>query len=267
MDIRDLYRDPSPAAQPGAESMRITGRRGAILSLLYTPGAAPAPAVLLSHGFPGSEQNLDLAQALRRMGFAVLTYHYSGSWGSDGDFSFRSCLEDAETVLEALKRHSAVDASRLYAVGHSMGGFVTAHLLAGHPELRAGVLICPWDVARSYALPEAHESLKYVLDCGYGWLRGVTEEKFHAELAQDTDSLRLDKLAPRLAGKPVYCIGALSDTDTPLELNQRPLRDAMLAAGAGDLFRYEELPGDHSFSGGRIMLLDSVCRYLAEQES
>ena len=267
MDIRDLYRDPSPAVHPGAESMRIMGRRGAILSLLYTPGTSPAPAVLLSHGFPGSEQNMDLAQALRRMGFAVMTYHYSGSWGSDGDFSFRNCLEDAETILETLKQHSAVDASCIYAVGHSMGGFITAHLLARHPELRAGVLICPWDVARSYALPEAHEKLKYVLDCGYGWLRGVSETTFHAELAQDTDSLRLDKLAPQLVGKPVYCIGASEDEDTPLEFNQRPLRDAMLAAGADDRFRYEELPGDHSFNSGRIMLLDTICRYLAEREN
>lgn len=35
-------------------------------------GAGPHPTVVLLHGFPGNEKNLDLAQALRRDGFNVL---------------------------------------------------------------------------------------------------------------------------------------------------------------------------------------------------
>src|SRR5215831_15659996 len=34
------------------------------------------PTVLTLHGLPGNEQNLDLAQALRRAGYNVLSFHY-----------------------------------------------------------------------------------------------------------------------------------------------------------------------------------------------
>jgi pimeloyl-ACP methyl ester carboxylesterase len=49
-------------------------------------GKGPHPTLLLLHGFPGNEQNLDLAQAARRAGWNVLTLHYRGSWGSPGPF-------------------------------------------------------------------------------------------------------------------------------------------------------------------------------------
>ena len=35
--------------------------------------------MILFHGLPGNEQNLDLAQAIRRANWNVLTLHYRGS--------------------------------------------------------------------------------------------------------------------------------------------------------------------------------------------
>ena len=43
------------------------------------------------HGLPGNERNLDLAQAIRRAGWDVLTFTYRGAWGSPGDFSISQC--------------------------------------------------------------------------------------------------------------------------------------------------------------------------------
>ena len=272
MDIRAVFdqvarRDPTP----DSFSLLIEGKRGNLFSLLSTPGGQSLhPAVILSHGYPGNEQNMDLMQFLRAMGFAVLTYHYSGSWGSDGDFSFRSCLEDANTVLDYLLRHAAdyaIDPKRIYAVGHSMGGFVTTHLLASRQELRGGVLIAPWDVARTYALSagddECRRNLEEVLACGYGWLRGVTPEAFAAELAQDTDALRLDKLAPKLEKVPILCLSGKEDVVTPPHLHQLPLRDAL--AGS-NVFRHVTLPGDHCFQAYRPLLWETVGEYLLELE-
>ena len=51
-------------------------------------GAGPHPTVVLLHGLPGNEKNLDLAQAMRRAGWNVITFNYRGSWGSPGTFSF-----------------------------------------------------------------------------------------------------------------------------------------------------------------------------------
>ena len=79
----------------------LHGRRGRLLSVLYTAGGEGLhPVVLLLHGIPGCEKNIDLAQDLRRAGFHVLMFHYSGSWGSDGDYALAHNLEDAETALD-----------------------------------------------------------------------------------------------------------------------------------------------------------------------
>jgi pimeloyl-ACP methyl ester carboxylesterase len=49
--------------------------------LYIAAGEGPHPNVLLLHGLPGNEQNIDLAQSMRRAGWNVLTFHYRGSWG------------------------------------------------------------------------------------------------------------------------------------------------------------------------------------------
>jgi len=38
--------------------------------------------VVLLHGYPGNERNLDLAQARRRDGWDIVFFHYRGAWGS-----------------------------------------------------------------------------------------------------------------------------------------------------------------------------------------
>ena len=66
-------------------------------------GAGAHPTLVLFHGLPGNEQNLDLAQAVRRAGWHVVTLHYRGSWGSPGSFRFAHTLEDARAVLAYLR--------------------------------------------------------------------------------------------------------------------------------------------------------------------
>src|SRR5271154_1397645 len=61
---------------------------------LLASGVETHRTVILLHGFPGYEQNMDLAQALRRDGWNVLAVHYRGAWGSEGSFSFKHCMQD-----------------------------------------------------------------------------------------------------------------------------------------------------------------------------
>ena len=108
-----------------------------INAVLYTAaGQGSHPTVLLLHGIPGNEQNLDLARAAQRAGWNVLTLHYRGSWGSPGSYSFTHCLEDAAAAVDWLRdpRSTAaanIDRARIVVVGHSLGGFIAAYL-AGH---------------------------------------------------------------------------------------------------------------------------------------
>ena len=103
--ITDPPRDAAHPPQPVAFVLKAPDGAGAMNALLWQAGGAGAhPTLLLFHGFPGNEQNLDLAQAARRAGWHVLTLHYRGSWGSPGEFHFRQVPEDAAAVIAWLRQ-------------------------------------------------------------------------------------------------------------------------------------------------------------------
>lgn len=73
------------AKRPDLYGIIIPGKRGRLLSVLYTAeGDGVHPTVILLHGIPGCEQNFDLAQALRRVGFHVLTFITAEIGGATG---------------------------------------------------------------------------------------------------------------------------------------------------------------------------------------
>ena len=71
--------DQSP---PRIEELTIKSHGMRMPGLAYlAAGNGPHPTVLLLHGYPGNEKNLDVAQALRRLGWNVVFFHYRGAWG------------------------------------------------------------------------------------------------------------------------------------------------------------------------------------------
>src|SRR5581483_4523391 len=98
-------------------------------------GAGAHPTLVICHGLPGNEKNLDLAQAVRRAGWNAITFNYRGSWGSPGSFRFAQVPEDASAVLAWIRRPDVagrlrVDPHRIVLAGHSMGGWATARAAA-----------------------------------------------------------------------------------------------------------------------------------------
>lgn len=78
-----IYTDPTPdAAHPARmQVLHIPSHGETINGIAYVAaGAGEHPAVVLLHGLPGNEKNLDLAQAIRRAGWTVVTFNYRGSW-------------------------------------------------------------------------------------------------------------------------------------------------------------------------------------------
>jgi len=88
------------ANPPSMDAFQIPSHDGKLNALFYSAaGAGPHHTVVLLHGFPGNEKNLDLAQAIRRAGWNVLYFDYRGSWGAPGSFSFSNAMEDTRTSL------------------------------------------------------------------------------------------------------------------------------------------------------------------------
>src|ERR1700735_2715339 len=137
--------DPAPdKANPASMATVQVPSHGALLNgLVYVAaGAGPHPVVVLLHGFPGNEKNLDLAQSIRRAGWNVLYFNYRGSWGSPSDFSFTHCIEDVQSAIAYLRdpanaKKLRVDSTPLVLIGHSMGGFMTIQGAANDPAIKA----------------------------------------------------------------------------------------------------------------------------------
>ena len=144
-----IFTDPLPdKAHPARmEVLHIPSGGVEINGLAYlAAGAGPHPTLVLCHGWPGNEKNLDLAQAVRRAGWNVVTFNYRGSWGSPGNFRFAQNPQDAAAVLAYLRDPAnatklGVDTRRMVLMGHSMGGWVTTQVASNDDGLLGAGLI------------------------------------------------------------------------------------------------------------------------------
>lgn len=128
-----------------------------------TRSSSPLPQRIQRRSSPATV--VRLAQVLRRAGWTVVTFHYTGSWGSGGRFTLRNGISDAHALFEALQsppvaERWGVDPKRILIVGHSYGGYVAARAASEERGVIGVVLLAPWDIsydARTWsAMPRAH---------------------------------------------------------------------------------------------------------------
>lgn len=254
--------------RPAFHTILIKGKRGNLFSVLYSAGGEkPSPTVLLLHGIPGNEQNEDLAQYLRRIGFNVLTFHYSGCFGSSGDYSLKNNLQDAETVLDFIlnDKEFGFDKTKIFAVGHSLGSFVCGQILAKRKEIKAGVFITPCNIGRLFEIekesPNLYQKTVDFLEETRLWLVGVKENQFLTEVENHKKDYPLESLAPKIAKKPIFVIEGLLDEATPPKFHSKPFISALKSQNTENL-RVKSFETDHFLSDKRLELLEEVGDFL-----
>lgn len=252
---------PADAANPAhMDVLHIPSGEVKLNAIAYVPaGAGPHPVVVLLHGLPGNEKNLDLAQAMRRAGWTVVAPNYRGSWGSPGTFSFRGNLADARAVLAYVRdpAHAAelkADPKKIVLMGHSMGGWVTTQVAAADPALAGAVLISAADVGRIGAMPE--EARVKLASENMEALAGVTAESMAAEMATLGDA-SFAAAAPGLAAHPLLVL----TSDDGLAPGAEAL--AAEVAKHGGKPDVVHVAADHGWNGARIRLESEVLTWLA----
>ncbi len=252
------------AHPPAIVELNFKSHGDRLNGILYqADGAGPHPTVMLLHGYPGNEKNLDLAQSMRRAGYNVLFFHYRGAWGSGGVFSYSHVVEDvasASAYLRANHGDLRVDANRILMVGHSMGGFAALQGAANDEAIKCVAGIAPADVgllARAVvADPERAKGFAAGAD-NLTMLNGWSGEAALADLAANGKRFDVPALAPKLAGKSVLLIAGDKDTVLAPDIFHAPMVAAYEAQGDIDL-AHTIISGDHSFNWSRIKLIDTI---------
>jgi pimeloyl-ACP methyl ester carboxylesterase len=266
--------DPTPdKTNPAAmETFQIPSHGAKLNALAYiATGAGPHPVVILLHGFPGNEKNLDLAQTIRRAGWDVLYFDYRGSWGSPGDFSFTHSIEDTQSAITYLR--DPANAKKLRAnptdivlIGHSMGGFMARYVGANDPAIKAIALISAADmgVDRMQSIPPDHRSdairplAEHLAAEGMAPLAGCTPESLAQEVATNATAWNIPNLAPKLATRPVLVI----TSDDGLAPSNDAFVEALHRIGDTQV-KTIHMATDHSYSDHRIALQQAVLEALA----
>lgn len=260
---------PRDAANPAANVQLLVPSHGVGMNGLFflAAGAGPKPTMLLLHGLPGNERNLDLAQAVRRAGWNVLTFTYRGAWGSPGRFSIENAMADSRAALAYLRTPAAaaafkVDRSRLVIAGHSMGGLAAALTAADDAALAGTVLLDAWDIgatAEWMAADPAKNRAAFIADTndlGHA-LVGATAETLADEVRRKGPGWRLTRRAAGLARAPLLSIYARHG----IAADNRTLA-AAVGQQPGARVTARELDSDHAFADSRIALSQAVVDWL-----
>jgi pimeloyl-ACP methyl ester carboxylesterase len=256
-----LFTDPpADAAHPARMAvLHIPSGGVAINGVAYVPaGAGPHPTVVLLHGLPGNEKNLDLAQVMRRAGWTVVTFNYRGSWGSPGTFSFKGNLDDAKAVLAYVRDPAnaaklAADPKRIVIMGHSMGGWVASQVGAADPDLAGVVLISAADVGRLGAAPlpvrlmTARENMES--------LAGVTSVSMAQQMAALT-AYSFAAAAPGLSKRPLL---VLTSDDGLAPEAEKLVMDVKQRGGR---VKVVHAATDHGWNSARVRLETEVLTWL-----
>jgi dienelactone hydrolase len=231
--------------------------------VLTANGAGPHPGVLLLHAYPGFEQNLDLAQALRRLGYSVFTFHYRGTWGSGGAFSWDRSLEDVGHALAHLRENAnrfRIDPARVALVGHSFGGILSLRAGPGSDDFSCVVSLAPEDWTQWLGTEDDRQSIVDYL-AGVHAVEGYSPEHALADLITDQDEWMLDTVMRGLGDAPVLLVNASEDSsfDTPTRERYTTLARE---SGATALTSVTIEEADHSFNARRIALIETVTEWM-----
>ena len=267
-----LLSKPEGEAKASMESMQIPSHGSLMNALVYVAaGTGPHPVVILLHGFPGNERNLDLAQDIRRAGWDVLYFNYRGSWGTPGDFSFSHGIEDVAAAIAYLRqpenaRRLRLDSSRIVLVGHSMGGFMAVQAASADPAVKGIAMISAADMAGTFGQMQAQGSRAgAVKDMGAALakegmapLSGCTPESLATDLADHATAWAFRSMVGALKDRPAFVI----TSDDGLAPADNAFAAALRKAGDKQVTTLH-LPTDHSYSDQRTELSRAVLQWVA----
>jgi pimeloyl-ACP methyl ester carboxylesterase len=255
--LKDIaWDDSSPA---GFIELAIPSGSSVMQGFLYKAnGGRKHPTLLLLHGFPGNERNLDLAQVVRAHGWNVIYFNYRGSWGSKGQFSFKNCVEDVVNVVEFCKKYQdslQIDTSNIVLFGHSMGGWICLKALQQLPNVKKGFALSTWNIYGEFKNIKSKQQIitKVKAEGGEVFVLTTPTTEIYETVVKEPDYFNLVSDAGALSNKQIIMLDEHS--------NNKEIADAIKTSNKA-YFDYEVWRTDHPFTNKRISLINKVLEFL-----
>lgn len=241
-------------------------------TMLLASGKGPHPLIILMHGFPGNEINLDLAHVFRRQGFNVFIFHYRGCWGSEGNYSWKFLTEDLDAAIKFLKLTESkekyrLDSNKIILIGYSMGGFAALFYSVFHEEIKNVVSIAGFNSGAFGEIleinKEIYEHSIQKIQNAIPFIKNTTAENLLNELITYKNEWNLLNYISKLSLKNLLLIGAKYDTTAPIEIHHIPLVASFNLINAENVEEYI-LECGHSFLDKRIELAKIISNWLSK---
>jgi pimeloyl-ACP methyl ester carboxylesterase len=254
--LKDLTWDKASPA--GSTELFIPSANSQLAGLVYRAnGVQKHPTLLLLHGYPGNERNLDMAQVVRAHGWNVIYFNYRGSWGSAGNFSFKNCVEDVVNVVSFCKKYQdslKIDTSNIVLFGHSMGGWVCLKALQQLPGIKKGFALSTWNIGAGFKnVSTEKEMLRRANYAGSYFVLNTSLKDLFTPVIQDNAFFNLGNDGNSLVNKQIIMLdehpGNKQLADTIKDLNK-------------SYFNYNVWQTDHSFTNKRVSLIKKVLEFL-----
>lgn len=256
---------------PDLSSIKIVSKGCNLLGTMFTAqGKEKHPTAILLHGFPGYEENLDLAQGLRRIGLNVLTFHYRGCWSSQGNYSFTNCLEDVTSAIDFITdkkniEQFNIDIDNLLLIGHSVGGFLALSNCMDN-RIKMSVAISPFDLGlageniKNNNQEEVQKTIELFIG-GQDPLSGTCFDRLIYEIMGNYSEWKLANKSEELANEKLLIIAAKKDTIGSYKLYHEPLIKEILKHNKNNLTEML-INTDHCYSNKRISLLKNIAYWI-----
>jgi pimeloyl-ACP methyl ester carboxylesterase len=254
--LKDINWDKNSSA--GMTELFIPSEKSVIAGFIYTAnGQQKHPTLIMLHGYPGNERNLDLAQVVRAHGWNVVYFDYRGSWGSGGQFSFANCVQDVVNVVAFCKKNAGnfhIDTSNIVLFGHSMGGWVCLKALQQLPGISKGFALSTWDIYSDLKNVKTEQQLSAAAkESGEYFVLNTPTEQILKPVTADPDYYNLQKNTSALSGKQIIMLD---------EHTRNKQLATILQKSNHNYFDYEVWQTDHPFTNKRISLINKVLAFL-----
>jgi len=215
--------------------------------------------IILVQGYPGNDNNFDLAQVLRRNGKNVIHFNHRGAWGSQGNYTYSNCLEDIDEVIKYIlqvdiQKKLKIDPDKITLIGRSYGGGISLIQGSKNNSVKKIIAISSVNygaIMKKYKTLDELSGFKKYMEKQI--MIHTNIDSFLQEMLDNKDGFDILSYQEALKNKPVLIIEDSDKNDNwTKHLSQ------------AEIVKFES---GHSFIDKRIEMIDLIVNWLTKEES